>query len=97
MSWVKLTWGDNNAVLVQWDDVEDDDITGYKVHWSSQSSQTISQPIAALTATNNTVAQFLIPHNNKVLMDAIELHVYIWTYNLAGDGPVTSSGKPRTI
>jgi len=78
VSWVKLTWGDNNAVLVQWDDVEDDDITGYKVHWSSQSSQTISQPIAALTATNNTVAQFLIPHNNKVLMDAIELHVYIW-------------------
>jgi len=93
VSGVKLTWEDHNAVLVQWDDVISDDITGYKIHWSSQSNQSISRPIAALTATNNTVAQFLIPHNDKILMDVSELHVYIWTYNLAGDGPVTTSGK----
>jgi len=94
VSGVKLTWDDHNAVLVQWDDVIIDNITGYKVHWSSQSNHSIRQPFAA---TNNTVTQFFIPHDNRILMDVIKLHIYIWAYNLAGDGPVTTSGKHRVV
>ena len=89
---VKLTWDKGNSVLVEWDHVTDD-ITGYKLHWSSQSNESISTPNAVLTTTNNTTTQFLIEHSNKELMNAIILYVYIWTYNLAGDGPVTNSSK----
>ena len=89
---VKLTWDKGNSVLVEWDHVTDD-ITGYKLHWSGQSNKSISTPDAVLTATNNTTTQFLIEHSNEELMNAIILYVYIWTYNLAGDGPVTNSSK----
>ncbi|XP_065888106.1 uncharacterized protein [Dysidea avara] len=96
VSGIKLTWVKDNSVLVEWDRVISDDIKGYKLHWSSQSNESINRPIAALTAENAT--QLLIDHSNKELMDVIELYVYIWTYNLAGDGPDTYSSiiKPFT-
>ena len=92
---VRLTWDKENSVLVEWDHVITDDITGYKLHWSSQLIS--NKEIAAITAVNNTIARFLLEHTNKLLMDATELYVYIWTYNLAGDGPVTYSCKLKFV
>ena len=47
----------------------------------------IESPTAAITATN--ISEYKI----KLMDNVVTLYIYIWTYNFAGDGPLTLTCK----
>ena len=81
---IQFTWIKGDVVKVQWDPVTDEDILGYKISWDSKK---IEPPTAAITATN--MSEYAI----KLMDNVVTLYIYIWTYNFAGDGPLTPTCK----
>ena len=81
---IEFTWIEGDVVKVQWDLVTNEHILGYKISWDSK---IIESPTAAITATN--ISEYEI----KLMDNVATLYFYIWTYNFAGDGPLTQTCK----
>ena len=82
---LEFTWISGDIVKVQWSPVTNEHILGYKISWDGNR---IEPPTAAITATNVSEFEIALLDNNVAT-----LYVYIWTYNFAGDGPVTVACK----
>ena len=81
---VKLTWVSGNTLLVKWDRVTTDDIIGYKISWVAGDVMS-GKVINTLSSFHTFVDdRFLTSGNVTVLM---------WTYNSAGDGPISMTSK----
>ena len=81
---IEFTWIEGDIVKVHWDPVTNEDILGYKISWDSK---IIEPPTAAITATN------MSEYEIKLMDNVVTLYIYIWTYNFAGDGPLTPTCK----